>query len=67
MKYLRDLCVLQGAERLGGERNRLEWKVSLFNSVDPFLSDVTIDSDSLPADGTSQSVINNIKMKFPHT
>ncbi|MCK5701803.1 MAG: DUF1028 domain-containing protein, partial [Cyclobacteriaceae bacterium] len=37
-----------------------QWKDSLFNSVDPFLSDVTIDSDSLPADGTSQAVINII-------
>jgi hypothetical protein len=37
-----------------------QWKVSLFNTVDPFLSDVTIDSDSLPADGTSQAVINII-------
>ena len=37
-----------------------EWKVSLFNSVDPFLSDVTSDTDTLPADGTSQAVINII-------
>jgi uncharacterized Ntn-hydrolase superfamily protein len=37
-----------------------QWKVSLFNTVDPFLSDVTIDSDSLPADGTSKAVINII-------
>jgi uncharacterized Ntn-hydrolase superfamily protein len=37
-----------------------QWKVSLFNFVDPFLSDVTIDNDSLPADGTSQAVINII-------
>jgi len=35
-----------------------QWKVSLFTTVDPFLSDVTIDSDSLPADGTSQAAIN---------
>jgi uncharacterized Ntn-hydrolase superfamily protein len=37
-----------------------QWKASLFNTVDPFLSDVTIDSDSLPANGTSQAVINII-------
>ena len=37
-----------------------QWKVSMFNSVDPFLSDVTIDNDSLPANGTSQAVINII-------
>jgi len=37
-----------------------QWKISLFNSVDPFLSDVTIDSDSLLADGTSQAIINII-------
>jgi len=34
-----------------------QWKVSSFNSVDPFLSAVTINSDSLPADGISQAVI----------
>ncbi len=37
-----------------------QWKVSLFNSVDPFLSDLKIDSDSLPANVTSQAVINII-------
>jgi len=37
-----------------------QWKVSLFSTVDPFLSAVTIDSDSLPADGTSQAVITII-------
>ena len=34
-----------------------DWKDSLFTVVDPFLSSITVNPDSLPADGTSQSVI----------
>ena len=33
------------------------WKVSLFNVVDPFLSEITVEPDTLPANGTSQSTI----------
>lgn len=33
------------------------WKESLFNVVDPFLSQITVQPDSIPADGTSQAVI----------
>jgi len=35
-----------------------QWKDSLFNVVDPFLSELTIDSDSIPADGSSQANIS---------
>ena len=34
-----------------------DWKESLFTVVDPFLSEITIDEDSIPADGTSQALI----------
>jgi len=34
-----------------------DWKDSLFAVVDPFLSEITIDEDSIPADGTSQALI----------
>ena len=33
------------------------WKVSLYNVVDPFLSEITVEPDTLPANGTSQSTI----------
>jgi len=33
------------------------WKGSLFTVVDPFLSETTVEPDTLPANGTSQSVI----------
>jgi uncharacterized Ntn-hydrolase superfamily protein len=33
------------------------WKVSLFNVVDPFLSEIIVDPETLPANGTSQGVI----------
>jgi uncharacterized Ntn-hydrolase superfamily protein len=33
------------------------WKVSLFIVVDPFLSEITVEPDTLPANGTSQSTI----------
>lgn len=33
------------------------WKASLFNTVDPFLSEVSVDEDSISADGSSQAVI----------
>ncbi|MCW8802778.1 MAG: DUF1028 domain-containing protein [Ignavibacteriaceae bacterium] len=33
------------------------WKVSLFNVVDPFLSEITVEPDTIQANGTSQSVI----------
>ena len=34
-----------------------DWKDSLLTVVDPFLSEIAVDPDSLPADGTSQAVI----------
>ena len=33
------------------------WKQTLFIVVDPFLSEIEIDPDTIPADGTSQSII----------
>jgi uncharacterized Ntn-hydrolase superfamily protein len=36
------------------------WKASLFNVVDPFLSEVSVDQDTVPADGSSQAVITII-------
>jgi len=33
------------------------WKISLSNVVDPFLSEITVEPDTLPADGISQSTI----------
>jgi uncharacterized Ntn-hydrolase superfamily protein len=33
------------------------WKVSLFNVVDPFLSEIIVEPETLPANGTSQGVI----------
>ena len=33
------------------------WKVSLFNIVDPFLSEISVAPDTLPADGISEGVI----------
>lgn len=36
------------------------WKASLFTVVDPFLSDVFADQDSIPADGSSQALITII-------
>ena len=33
------------------------WKDSLFTFVDPFLSEIMVDPDTLPADGTSQAII----------
>ena len=33
------------------------WKVSLFNVVDPFLSEITVEPDTLPANGTSEATI----------
>jgi uncharacterized Ntn-hydrolase superfamily protein len=33
------------------------WKQTLFNVVDPFLSEILVEPDSLPANGTSQAVI----------
>jgi len=35
----------------------IDWKVSLFTIVDPFLSEISVDEDSIPADGTSQALI----------
>jgi uncharacterized Ntn-hydrolase superfamily protein len=37
-----------------------DWKDSLFTFVDPFLSVVSVNPDSLPADGSSQAVITII-------
>jgi uncharacterized Ntn-hydrolase superfamily protein len=37
-----------------------QWKISLFHTVDPFLSVVTTVGDTLPANGSSQAVINII-------
>ncbi len=37
-----------------------DWKVSLFNVVDPFLSEITVEPDTLPANGTSQAIITII-------
>jgi hypothetical protein len=34
-----------------------DWKDSLFTVVDPFLSEISVDPDSLPADGISQATI----------
>jgi uncharacterized Ntn-hydrolase superfamily protein len=34
-----------------------DWKDSLFTIVDPFLSEISVDPDSLPADGISQTTI----------
>jgi uncharacterized Ntn-hydrolase superfamily protein len=34
-----------------------DWKESLFTVVDPFLSEITVDPDTLPANGTSQAII----------
>ena len=36
------------------------WKVSKFNIVDPFLSQIEVEPDTLPANGTSQAVITII-------
>jgi uncharacterized Ntn-hydrolase superfamily protein len=33
------------------------WKASLFTVVDPFLSEISVDEDSIPADGTSDALI----------
>jgi len=33
------------------------WKVSLFTVVDPFLSEISVEPDTLPADGTSQAIV----------
>lgn len=33
------------------------WKVAMFNIVDPFLSQIEINPDTIPANGTSQAVI----------
>lgn len=33
------------------------WKIAKFNIVDPFLSTIEVDPDTLPANGTSQAVI----------
>ena len=33
------------------------WKDSLFTFVDPFLSEISVDPDTLPANGTSQAII----------
>ena len=33
------------------------WKASLFNIVDPFLSEVSVDEDTISADGSSQAFI----------
>jgi uncharacterized Ntn-hydrolase superfamily protein len=33
------------------------WKIAKFNIVDPFLSQITVEPDTLPANGTSQSTI----------
>ena len=34
-----------------------DWKESLYTIVDPFLSEIKVDEDSIPADGTSQALI----------
>ena len=34
-----------------------DWKESLFTVVDPFLSQITVEPDTIPADGNSQAVI----------
>ena len=34
-----------------------DWKAGLFTVVDPFLSEISVDEDSIPADGTSQALI----------
>ncbi|MEJ2104395.1 MAG: invasin domain 3-containing protein [Ignavibacteriaceae bacterium] len=34
-----------------------DWKDSLFAVVDPFLSEIIVEPDSIPADGTSQAII----------
>jgi uncharacterized Ntn-hydrolase superfamily protein len=34
-----------------------DWKIAKFNLVDPFLSDISVEPDTLPANGTSQSTI----------
>jgi len=34
-----------------------DWKESLFTVVDPFLSEIIVDPDTLPANGTSQAII----------
>ena len=33
------------------------WKESLFNVVDPFLSEITVEPDTLPANGISQAIV----------
>lgn len=33
------------------------WKIAKFNTVDPFLSQIEINPDTIPANGTSQAVI----------
>ena len=33
------------------------WKESLFTVVDPFQSEITVEPDTLPANGTSQATI----------
>ena len=35
----------------------INWKQSLFTVVDPFLSQIEVDPDTIPANGTSQSII----------
>jgi uncharacterized Ntn-hydrolase superfamily protein len=35
----------------------INWKQSLFTVVDPFLSQIEVDPDTIPANGTSQAVI----------
>jgi len=34
-----------------------DWKQSLFTTVDPFLSEISVEPDTIPANGTSQAVI----------
>jgi uncharacterized Ntn-hydrolase superfamily protein len=36
------------------------WKVGLFNVVDPFLSEVSVDEDTISADGSSEAIITII-------
>jgi hypothetical protein len=33
------------------------WKIARFNVVDPFLSEIEVEPDTLPADGSSQAII----------
>ncbi len=37
-----------------------DWKESLFTTVDPFLSQIIVDPDSIPADGISQALVSII-------